>query len=841
MEKILYETSVLGSKGQRGRVDKTLAQEFGWGRHTFETCYINFEGNTVNDSNPLKENYVIVRSNGCIYSSDIGILIILTADPDDLISHTMKSFKKEDKYIIRYEYIADVIIERGLQYDDSIPSFSNQHKEKGRQRTILHFKDDGCCYIDTFEGTQFSNHVLYVWEASIIRNTTVLGSKLIANGDHNLAKMYYDETIKSLNSSKNLDETIDILEEFSNEIQLDLELKEVAFQSRELFVKCYNLYNHLLDAPSGLIDDRKNLKPKFVPTPRRDGGTPRNSTPRTSVRNEEFVSRLTVIVIQRLRVMKAILHVLVNSLFCSDFSTKRFGFIGGPAPLVPESWLSLLVPDSYEILAETLGCPMDEKVDLKKELEKSFNAEEPLTSQKSKRDPNKRGYSIVEEIMTPVRRKLIQNYGAHQANSNKVNDITELNRGIYDMKYVMLLELARICQVGNHQDKGPKIYSHICFGDTFSRTESWRDALEKLIFRISSLLDDILATHGLFSPRAERLSLDEISSKRFNISMDSSSGKVSLPPTPPKPGNRKSMDRGLTPLQNPDRDRSKNSNLFKENVNASVAFSLNESASYHTFETQEIILYYTTSLLKLMSMDSSRIRGEINEQAQAGLSAIMNVLNSICPRRDERFTKESKKVPESIDITIPKTNPGKCDSFFSRFLKKNEIVEEAAEYKTTTIRNFLVSDYGPCPIDIRGNTWILLVLSRRAIETLLETLNLNIPLTRDPTLLLDNVKDQQGRGFRDKTIRNVYDEDNSNVIERTLDVSTADREMIDVSNTPVSTPPAKLEKPRSRRANNTLSVEIPSPTTPTTPTISDDSPSNTILPKRAYSPITYRS
>ena len=97
MEKVLYETNVLGSKGQRGRVDKTLAQEFGWGKHTFETCYINFEGKTINDSNPLRDNYVIVRSNGCIYSSDLGILIILTADPDDLISHTMKSFKKEEK------------------------------------------------------------------------------------------------------------------------------------------------------------------------------------------------------------------------------------------------------------------------------------------------------------------------------------------------------------------------------------------------------------------------------------------------------------------------------------------------------------------------------------------------------------------------------------------------------------------------------------------------------------------------------------------------------------------------------------------------------------------------
>ena len=795
----------------------------------------------------MTDNYVIVRSNGCIYSSDIGILIILTADPDDLISHTMKSFKKEDKYIIRYEYIADVIIERGLQYDDSIPAFSNQQKEKGRQRTVLHFKDNGCCFIDTFEGTQFSNHVLYVWEASIIRNTTILaGTKLIANGDHNLAKMYYDETIKSLNSSKNLDETIDILEEFSNEIQLDLELKEVSFQSRELFVKCYNLYNHLLDAPSGLIDDRKNMKPKYVPTPRRDGGTPRSSTtPRTSVRNEEFVSRLTTIVIQRLKVMKAILHVLVSSLFCSEFSTMRFGFIGGPAPLTVDCWLGLLVPDSYEILSETLGCPIDEKVDLKKELEKSFNAEEPLTNQKSKRDPDKRGYSIVEEIMTPVRRKLLQSFGAQQTNSNKCNEISEINRGIYDMKYVLLLELARICHIGNHRDKKKQVYAHVCFGDVFSRTEAWRDALDKLIFRISTLLDDILATHGLFSPRlGERLSLDQISSKRFNLSMDTSAVKVSLPPTPPKKSknrksaDRNSIDRDIPAFQNP--DRSRNSNLFKENTNASIAFS-GDGTSYSTFETQEIILYYTAALLKLMSMDSSRIRGEINEQAQTGLSAIMNVLNSICPRKAVTFQKETKQVPESVDITLPKANPGKCDSFFSRFLKKTEIIEEA-EYKTITIKNYVVSDYGPCPINITGNSWVLLVLARRSIEHLVESLNLNIPLKSDEQLVLDNIKDPIARGFRDKTvIRNELDEENNRKVKE-IDIPS---EMVDVSDTPVSTPPAKLEKPRSRRFNNNLTVEIPSPTSPapSTPTPTnrnDDSSPESMLPKRAYSPITYK-
>ena len=35
MEKVDYQTNTLGSKGQRSRIDKTLAQEFGWGKHTF--------------------------------------------------------------------------------------------------------------------------------------------------------------------------------------------------------------------------------------------------------------------------------------------------------------------------------------------------------------------------------------------------------------------------------------------------------------------------------------------------------------------------------------------------------------------------------------------------------------------------------------------------------------------------------------------------------------------------------------------------------------------------------------------------------------------------------------
>lgn len=835
MEKVDYQTSTLGFKGQGSRVDKAIAQEFGWGKHTFESCYINFDGKTINNCNQNTNNYTIIRSNGCIYSSDVGILLILTSDPDDLISHTMKSFKKEEKYLIRYENIADIIIERGLQYDDSIKPFSNQHKEKGRQRSILHFKDNGCCFIDTFEGTLFSNHVLYVWEGSIIRNTaSLVGTKLIANSDHNLAKMYYDETIKSLNSSKNLEETIEILEEFSHEIQLDLELKEVAFQSRELYVKCFNLFEHLLNAPSGLVDDRK-IKPKFNPaTPR---ATPRNATatPRASLQNEEFVNRLTIIVLQRLKVMKAILHILVCSLFCSEFSTMRFGFIGGPTPLTVENWLELLVPDSYELLAESLGCPIDEKVDLKKELDKSFNVDEPMSRQSTRKDSIKRGYSIVEEIMTPVRRKLLQNYsGAQQSINNKFYEISEVNRGIHDMKYIVLLELSRICSIGIHHEKS-KNFSRVCFGDIFSRTEAWRHALDKLIFRISSLLDDVLATHGLFSPRiGERLSLQEITLKSYNLSLNNSAA-TSVPPTPPKTI-RKNASQNDHELNASPENKSRNNNLMKEKSHPISKFNY---PAYSALETQEIILFYTTSLLKMMSMDSSRIRGEINEQAHTALSAIMNILNTICPRKEETFSNETfKQVPESIDNFGPKQNPGKCDSFFSRFIKKNEITEnDVNEVRTVSVRNFLISDYGPCPINIAGDSWTLLVLSRRSIEQLLLTLNLNIPLKTTDKLLIDEINNPTSRGIRDKSLRNMADEEDITKNK----VREIDIPMVDLSNTPVSTPPAKLEKPR-RRQNSNLSLEIPaSPTSPGPPStnISDELSENSIAqPKRAYSPLT---
>jgi hypothetical protein len=87
------------------------------------------------------------------------------------------------------------------------------------------------------------------WHANIIRRSAGLGS-LLSSEDPVIATEYYEETVKGFQNAKNANELIELLDEFSNEVMTDLELKEYSFRSRELIVNCMQLINDLTTLPA---------------------------------------------------------------------------------------------------------------------------------------------------------------------------------------------------------------------------------------------------------------------------------------------------------------------------------------------------------------------------------------------------------------------------------------------------------------------------------------------------------------------------------------------------------------------------------------------------------------
>ncbi len=87
----------------------------------------------------------------------------------------------------------------------------------------------------------------------------------------------------------------------------------------------------------------------------------------------QYQLRLQSLALDRLRLIRSLLRVFSAILFNSESIASRFGVLAGPSPLDLHSWLSLLVPDLYGRLCETLGfVTTPDHIEISAEIDKSL-------------------------------------------------------------------------------------------------------------------------------------------------------------------------------------------------------------------------------------------------------------------------------------------------------------------------------------------------------------------------------------------------------------------------------------------------------------------------------------
>ena len=128
------------------------------------------------------------------------------------------------------------------------------------------------------------------WQSYLLRKSACLSSIHGVVGSE-MADRYYRETVKGIDiAAGNLQEVQEILEEISDEIWCDLELKEAALRSRELIVICLVIIQKMVNDPHSLTnekfigakyaslsfgrsDSEDRLRSDSIAQPRRESGT----------------------------------------------------------------------------------------------------------------------------------------------------------------------------------------------------------------------------------------------------------------------------------------------------------------------------------------------------------------------------------------------------------------------------------------------------------------------------------------------------------------------------------------------------------------------------------------
>jgi hypothetical protein len=103
--------------------------------------------------------------------------------------------------------------------------------------------------VDTYDSDFSAKVIMMTWHANIARRSAGLGT-LLNSEDHDVAEAFYTETVTCLQQAGRHVDVIEVLEDFSQEVLSDLELKDITFRSRELIINCLQLLHSLLFSPA---------------------------------------------------------------------------------------------------------------------------------------------------------------------------------------------------------------------------------------------------------------------------------------------------------------------------------------------------------------------------------------------------------------------------------------------------------------------------------------------------------------------------------------------------------------------------------------------------------------
>lgn len=246
------------------------------------------------------------------------------------------------------------------------------------------------CILKVAEPSILPKLLLACWQASIVQKSGCLGSLKALNETD--AEEYHFEVIASLQEATDMGDQIDILDEFADEVVLDLSLKSICFRSRELLVQCFNLcMDAITNPPSKLLEtDTQNSPSKlrksksiagmFGESVSKSTSSNRWSKVRSSVSSthdmtdSERRNRLKAVALERLCLVRSVFRVLSSLFFRSECLPIRRTVLAGPVPLTQDAWLTILTPNMYSRICSALGChDTDEPADIASEIDKSLS------------------------------------------------------------------------------------------------------------------------------------------------------------------------------------------------------------------------------------------------------------------------------------------------------------------------------------------------------------------------------------------------------------------------------------------------------------------------------------
>lgn len=730
MRRVGHVSNVLGRREGRERgsagthVDISIGRELGHGAHTLTIGAFSRFG-VIGPAQPA-----------AVYCSEGSVWIIFIGSAKDVN-------RREEKFQIRFLQIEDIEVQRRIG-DHEAPVFPNPEDEKRRQRVVIHTTQAAgketaahdIILIDTHDTPLFAKHIANAWMSYKVFANAKVG-RLNSCSNASLAHAYMAEISQDLRETRpsDLATYAEIFDEFAAEVRCDLNLKEAVFRHREIIVQTLVILNSMLRAPTGL-EREVAQRAKYVLA---SSGTSQPASPikspnaKTAFSFEsvtsstaELNSRIDSIIQDRLYLIRSGFNLLISLFLCSESISSRSNILSGPPPLDINSWFDLLTPDLYTLLEEKFKCkPKHSEVsEGMAEFNKSLalartrlmvSNDNPASEQK-----NVASSSLTDSILTPLRKNKMKAAAASQKLEPQLSFVRE---SIADQQLILMME---VCRVGSMDFRQltpgmSRVEMHYGsqsamapIGDTFTRQDNWEITLENTVGRLSGILDDLLmfersehrngGTGGLSSAlnapsqakprRRGEDSKEEVATK-----------KVVLPPSPRK---------GDSPRKAP-------------------AVTSREM-KHGPLETQEILLFCTTQVLRMLAWDSSRVREVLASDLRPLFLPILSVLNVIVPRG---FVKPGATVEYGSDPSDSVAQPK--HGFFNCFQAKGEAATatrtnplQARQPPEELFPRIPVNAYGPSQLSgLSKSSWLLLVLSRRALE---ETLN-TLYLQKDPAFV----------------------------------------------------------------------------------------------------------
>ena len=162
------------------------------------------------------------------------------------VQNTKKKYMKETIKQIQFE-LKDAHFTRIFLWDN---------KPTGSEHDKMIFLDLITCGF-----SRLHVHIASLWHAQRLRAALCIDDKY-GHSDVYLAESYYRETLASfreLESNKSpLADQIELLHEFADEVVSDVELKMICFNSKDLFMILFKLYENVLSPPDLKMIHMKN-------------------------------------------------------------------------------------------------------------------------------------------------------------------------------------------------------------------------------------------------------------------------------------------------------------------------------------------------------------------------------------------------------------------------------------------------------------------------------------------------------------------------------------------------------------------------------------------------------